>query len=60
MSPQHLHRYVNEFARRHNIRDLDTADQMSVLTQGMVGKRLRCRELTADNELSNWARQKCT
>ena len=29
MSAPHLHRYVNEFTGRHNIRPLDTAEQMS-------------------------------
>ena len=33
MSPKHLNRYVAEFTERHNIRDLDTIDQMG----GMVG-----------------------
>ena len=28
MSPEHLHRYVDEFVGRHNIRDRDTIDQM--------------------------------
>ena len=43
--PQHLHRYVNEFAGRHNIRDLATLAQMTVIAQGMVGKRLKYRDL---------------
>ena len=45
MSKKHLHRYVNEFAGRHNIRDLDTLEQMSFVTQGMVGKRLTYEDL---------------
>lgn len=45
MSPKHLHRYVNEFAGRHNIRDKDTLEQMSIVSQGMVGKRLPYEEL---------------
>ena len=45
MSPKHLHRYVQEFAGRHNIRDLDTLEQMTVLARGMVGKRLRYSDL---------------
>ena len=61
ISPEHLHRYVNEFAGRNNIRDLDTADQMSTLAQGMVGKRLKYADLTAhgkaDNGLSNGLKQ---
>lgn len=45
MSPKHLHRYVREFAGRHNIRDLDTIEQMTVIANGMVGKRLRYSDL---------------
>ena len=45
MSKKHLHRYVREFAGRHNIRDLNTLEQMSILSQGMIGKRLRYRDL---------------
>ena len=47
MSDKHLHRYVNEFAGRHNIRDLDTVAQMVVIARGMVGKRLRYKDLVA-------------
>ena len=47
MSPKHLNRYVQEFAGRHNVRPLSTSDQMARVAQGMVGKRLRYRELIA-------------
>ena len=47
MSDQHLQRYVNEFSGRHNVRDLDTVDQMADVVKNMVGKRLRYRDLTA-------------
>ena len=47
MSEKHLNRYVREFAGRNNIRDLDTIDQMTMLARGMVGKRLRYRDLVA-------------
>ena len=39
LSPNHPARYVNEFCGRHNIRDLDTVDQMAEITLGMVGRR---------------------
>ena len=52
MSPKHLNRYVAEFTERHNIRDLDTIDQMG----GMEGKRLTYKALIADNGLSSGAR----
>ena len=45
MSVKHLHRYVAEFAGRHNIRSLDTIEQMAALAVGMVGKRLRYKDL---------------
>ena len=45
VSPKHLHRYVREFAGRHNVRDKDTIDQMRALVAGMVGKRLMYSEL---------------
>ncbi len=45
MSKKHLNRYVTEFAGRHNVRDCDTADQMSMLAKGMEGKKLPYKEL---------------
>ena len=45
MSFKHLQRYVTEFAGRHNIRDRDTLEQMCLLARGMVGKRLRYKDL---------------
>lgn len=47
MSPAHLDRYVTEFAGRHNAREADTIDQMAFIARGIVGKRLRYKELTA-------------
>ena len=49
MSPKHLQRYVDEFSGRHNMRPLDTIDQMRVMARGMVGKRLRYRDLVAQS-----------
>ncbi len=47
MSVKHLHRYVGEFAGRHNIRDLGTEDQMGEIARGLMGKRLRYSDLVA-------------
>ncbi|MDE0370105.1 MAG: IS1595 family transposase [bacterium] len=47
LSAKHLQRYVNEFAGRHNIRDLDTAEQMAHVAAAMVGRRLLYRDLVA-------------
>lgn len=47
MSVKHLDRYVTEFAGRHNVRTLDTLDQMALVVTGMVGKQLPWEKLTA-------------
>ena len=46
MSPQHLQRYVTEFAGRHNNRCADTAEQMRRMVHGLLGKTLTYRQLT--------------
>ena len=48
VSPEHLNRYVAEFAGRHNRRPMDTEDMMAASVRGMVGKRLTYCELTAE------------
>ena len=48
MSPKHLHRYLNEFAGRHNVKDFDTIDQMAVMFRRMCGKTLKYEELIAE------------
>lgn len=45
MSPEHLDRYVNEFAGRHNIRSMDTGMMMSELASSMSRKRLTYKRL---------------
>ena len=47
ISSKHVDRYATEFAGRHNARPLDTIDQIHSLIQGMDGKRLRYKDLTA-------------
>ena len=49
MSTDHLGRYVNEFAGRHNVRKEDTIVQMVAITRGLVGKRLRYRDLVVQS-----------
>ena len=55
-SEKHLDRYVAEFAGRHNIRPKDTLEMMESVVEGMDGKRLRYRDLIADNGLPSGAR----
>ena len=55
-SAKHLHRYIAEFAGRHNIRDAGTLPQMAGLAAGMRGKRLMYKWLIADNGLASGAR----
>ena len=47
LSPKHLDRYVQEFAGRHNIRKLDTLDQMTAIARGMENAQLRYKDLVA-------------
>ncbi len=45
MSRKHLHRYINEFAGRHNLRKLSTLDKMAKILLGLDGKRLMYNDL---------------
>ena len=57
ISPKHLNRYVQEFAGKHNIRELDTLGQMQDTVLRLVGRNLLRVALIADNGLSSTARQ---
>ena len=45
LSAKHLQRYIDEFSGRHNVRNLDTLDQMTTVAKGLDGKRLKYRDL---------------
>ena len=47
LSPKHLHRYVDEFVGLHNMRELDTLDQMAAIARRMENGQLRYRDLVA-------------
>lgn len=47
LSPEHLDRYIGEFAGRHNMREMDTLEQMRSIFKGLEGKRLTYRRLIA-------------
>ena len=49
-SIKHLDRYVAEFEGRHNVRPLDTADQMGIMATKSVGKRLPYADLIGPEE----------
>ncbi|MCY4261686.1 MAG: IS1595 family transposase [Rhodobacteraceae bacterium] len=55
MSPKHLHRHVTDFAGRQTVRKRSTLPQMQRIADGMIGRRLECRRLIADNGLWNGA-----
>ena len=45
ISEEHLHRYINEFAGRHNVRSMDTIDMMGQVAENMMGHRLTYQAL---------------
>ncbi len=52
ISPKQLQRYVDEFAGRHNIRELDTLAQMRFLARGLIGRKLPDEELIAGTPIA--------
>ena len=51
MTPKHLQRYVDEYVVRHNMRRLDTMEQVGGTFEGMEGKRLTYEELIREVEI---------
>ncbi len=47
MSAKHLGQYVAEFEGRHNVRPLDTIDQIGYMARDAVGRRLAYNDLIA-------------
>ncbi len=45
MFPQHLQKYVTEFAVKHSIRESDIIDQMAIIAASMRDKKLRYKDL---------------
>ena len=45
VSTKHLGKYVGEFEGRHNVRPLNTEDQMTSLAKRSVGKHLQYKTL---------------
>jgi len=56
ISPKHLNRYVQEFAGKHNIRELGTLGQMRDTVLRLVGRNLLRSDLICDNGLSSMTR----
>ena len=55
MNPKRLARYESELARRHNIRDKQTNEQLRLLVDGMTFEPLKFADLIPDNGLDNGA-----
>lgn len=56
MSPEHLECYVAEFTGRHDVRELNTADQLVELGYAMQSKGLSYSHLIAENGLNSGER----
>ena len=50
ISKKHLHRYVSEFEGRHNVRLMDTIDQMECVARNMEGRRLKYDDLVSGED----------
>ena len=52
LSEKHLQRYADEFAGQHNKRPLATMEQIDRTVGGMMGKRLKYKELISKETLN--------
>ena len=48
ISEDHRHRYINEFAGRHNVREFDTVDMMGEVAENMIDHRLTYQDLISN------------
>ncbi len=55
MNPKHLDRYESELARRRNIRDKHTNEQLRLPVDGMTFEPLKYADLIPSNGLDNGA-----
>ena len=51
ISPKHLHRYMKEFAGRHNLKSYGALEQMEIIAARMKGKTLTYREIVGDTSI---------
>ena len=53
MSIKHLQKYVDEFSNRQKVRELDTIKQIDCTINGLVGKRLKIKDLVSGEDGRN-------
>ena len=56
LSPKHLDRYVQEFAGKHNVRDLETLAQMRDTVARFIGRNLIYLDLIENKGLRSGSR----
>ena len=50
ISIKHLQKYVDEFSNRQKVRELDTIKQIDCTINGLVGKRLKFKDLVSGED----------
>ena len=56
LSRTYLQKYVNKLLIRHNIRNINTVGQVTIIVKWLFGKEMRYADLSQDNGLKNGAR----